>query len=107
MRTVQNRRPFDAIKNANMTVASRAVIARLMQGSPLRHPRFRMFYLGSIGSALGYTMQATIAAWLMATLTPSALMVALVQTSSTAPTLVFGLFALPVRWNPGGPRTNQ
>src|SRR5437762_7177773 len=76
-----------------MIAAPLTLIARLMQGSPLRHPRFRMFYLGSIGSALGYTMQATIAAWLMATLTPSALMVALVQTSSTAPTLVFGLFS--------------
>jgi len=43
--------------------------------------------------ALGYTMQATIAAWLMATLTPSAFMVALVQTASTAPTLLFGLIA--------------
>ena len=38
-------------------------------------------------------MQATVAAWLMATLTPSALMVALVQTASTAPSLLFGLFA--------------
>src|SRR5438477_2588264 len=76
-----------------MIAASRALMLRLVQRSPLRHPRFRMFYLGSIGSALGYTMQATIAAWLMATLTPSAFMVALVQTSSTAPTLAFGLFA--------------
>src|SRR4029079_11013509 len=31
--------------------------------------------------------------WLMATLTTSALMVALVQSASTAPTLLFGLFA--------------
>ena len=38
-------------------------------------------------------MQATVAAWLMATLTPSALMVALVQTASTAPALLFGLLA--------------
>ena len=43
--------------------------------------------------ALGYTMQATIAAWVMATLTPSALMVALVQTASTLPTFLFGLAA--------------
>lgn len=49
--------------------------------------------MGSVGSALGYTMQATVAAWLMATLTPSALMVALVQTASTAPSLLFGLVA--------------
>src|SRR5829696_7483372 len=38
-------------------------------------------------------MQATVAAWLMATLTPSAFMVALVQTASTAPSMLFGLFA--------------
>src|ERR1700750_781677 len=38
-------------------------------------------------------MQAPVAAWLMATLTPSALMVALVQTASTVPTLLFGLAA--------------
>lgn len=65
----------------------------LLAASPLRHRTFRLFYIGSIGSALGYTMQATVAAWLMATLTPSALMVSLVQTASTAPTLLFGLVA--------------
>ena len=67
--------------------------ARLLAASPLRHRTFRLFYIGSIGSALGYTMQATIAAWLMATLTPSAVMVSLVQTASTVPTLLFGLIA--------------
>ncbi|TMG86367.1 MAG: MFS transporter, partial [Betaproteobacteria bacterium] len=70
-----------------------AVASRLLASSPLRHTAFRLFYFGSIGVALGYTMQATIAAWLMATLTPSPLMVALVQTASTAPTLLFGLVA--------------
>src|SRR5438552_1746763 len=93
MRTARRSRAFDTTMPAIMIAAPRALIARLMQGSPLRHPRFRLFYLGSIGSAVGYTMQATIAAWLMATLTPSALMVALVQTASTAPTLAFGLFS--------------
>lgn len=67
--------------------------AQLFESSPLRHAPFRMFYFGSIGVALGYTMQATTAAWLMATLTPSPLMIALVQTASTAPTLLFGLVA--------------
>jgi len=65
----------------------------VFQSSPLRHAPFRLFYFGSIGTALGYTMQATVAAWLMATLTPSPIMVALVQTASTAPTLLFGLLA--------------
>jgi len=68
-------------------------VSRSFASSPLRNATFRNFYIGSIGAALGYTMQATISAWLMATLTPSALMVALVQSASTAPTLLFGLFA--------------
>ncbi len=70
-----------------------SVVPRLLRSSPLRHERFRLFYIGSVGTALGYTMQATVAAWLMATLTPSALMVALVQTASTAPSLLLGLLA--------------
>lgn len=67
--------------------------ARFFRTSPLRRARFRLFYFGSVGTALGYTMQATVAAWLMATLTPSELMVALVQTASTVPALLFGLAA--------------
>ena len=70
-----------------------AFVARSLRSSPLQNAVFRNFYLGSIGAALGYTMQATISAWLMATLTTSALMVALVQSASTAPTLLFGLIA--------------
>ncbi len=76
-----------------VTARITAFVARSFGSSPLRHTPFRVFYLGSIGAALGYTMQATVAAWLMATLTPSALMVALVQTASTAPSILFGLIA--------------
>lgn len=65
----------------------------MFEASPLRQASFRRFYIGSMAVALGYTMQATVAAWLMATLTTSALMVALVQTASTAPSLLFGLLA--------------
>jgi MFS family permease len=71
----------------------RPLVSRLLQSSPLRHERFRRFYIGSASTALGFTMQATVAAWLMATLTTSALMVALVQTASTIPSLMFGLIA--------------
>src|SRR4030081_2767676 len=76
-----------------MKKAPASLVSSLLASSPLRHRPFRLFYFGSIGVSLGYTMQATIAAWLMATLTPSPLMVALVQTASTAPTLLFGLVA--------------
>ena len=67
--------------------------SRQFESSPLRHAQFRMFYVGTIAAALGYMMQTTIAAWVMATLTPSVLMVALVQTASTAPSLIVGLVA--------------
>jgi MFS family permease len=76
-----------------MQTLAASLLTRLFTSSPQRLPRFRRYYLASIGTALGYTMQATIAAWLMATLTPSALMVALVQTASTLPSLLFGLGA--------------
>ena len=70
-----------------------SALSQSVESSPLRYPQFRWFYFASIGVAMGYTMQATMAGWLMATMTPSALMVALVQTASTVPSLVFGLMA--------------
>jgi MFS family permease len=69
------------------------LLGRLLHASPLRYRRFRVYYLGSVGTALGYTMQATLAAWLMATLTPSALMVALVQSAAAIPAVLLGLAA--------------
>ncbi len=71
----------------------RALAAQLFRSSPLRHAHFRNFYIGSIGAALGWATQTTVVAWLMATLTPSALMVALVQSAATVPSLLLGLFA--------------
>jgi len=68
-------------------------LAELFADSPLRHKSFRMFYIGTIAAALGYMMQATVAAWVMATLTTSPLVIALVQTASTAPSLIVGLVA--------------
>lgn len=71
----------------------RSALAHRLRASPLRLPRFRRFYFGSVATALGFTMHATVAAWLMATLTPSAFMVALVQTASTGPALLVGMVA--------------
>ena len=68
-------------------------LAFMFQNSPLRHPVFSLFYSGCVCTALGYTMQGTLAAWLMATLSTSAVMVALVQTATAGPVLVFGLIA--------------
>ena len=76
-----------------MSTRPAEIVTRVFGTSPLRHRSFRLFYFGSVAVALGYTMQATVAAWLMATLTHSALMIALVQTASTLPSLLFGLIA--------------
>ena len=65
----------------------------MFEHSPLRHKPYRWFYFGAVGTAMGFTMLVTMAAWLMATLTPAAWMVALVQSAATLPTLLFGLFA--------------
>ena len=80
-------------QSTSQVAALRSALARRLRGSPLRLPRFRRFYFGSIATALGFTMHATVAAWLMATLTPSAFMVALVQTASTGPALLVGMVA--------------
>lgn len=61
--------------------------------APFRWPIFRKIWLGSLASALGSMIQMTAAAWLMTDLTPSHLLVALVQASVTVPVLLFGLFA--------------
>ena len=45
-----------------MKTSLSAFASRLFAGTPLQHARFRRFYLGSIATALGYTMQTTIAA---------------------------------------------
>ena len=81
-----------AWRDASIAIMSR-MIRQPFGSSPLRHREFRTFYLGTVAAALGYMMQTTISAWVMATLTPSALMVALVQTASTAPSIFVGLFA--------------
>ena len=80
-------------RSAHLVADLRQAVERAFAGSPLRHAHFRTFYFGTVAAALGYMMQTTISAWVMATLTPSALMVALVQTASTAPAIVVGLFA--------------
>ena len=76
-----------------MLTRATSLASQWLRSSPLREPPYRNFYIGTAGAAMGYTAQITIVAWLMATLTPSALMVALVQTASTAPALLLGLFA--------------
>jgi MFS family permease len=60
--------------------------------SPLRQPLFRALWIAAVTSNVGTWMQSTGAVWLMTSLTPSPLMVALVQTATSLP---FFLLALP------------
>ncbi len=53
--------------------------------SPFRQPLFRALWLASVVSNIGTTMNDTAAIWTMATLTPSPLMISLMQTMSSLP----------------------
>jgi MFS family permease len=59
--------------------------------SPLRQPLFRALWIASVASNIGTWMHEAGAGWLMTSLTPSPLMVALMQTASTLPVLLLGL----------------
>jgi MFS family permease len=59
--------------------------------APLRGPVFRMLWLAWLAANVTMWMNDVAAAWLMTTLTDSAVMVAMVQAASTLPVFVLGL----------------
>jgi len=61
--------------------------------APLRFPTFRALWFASMASNFGGLIQGVGAAWLMTTIAGSADMVALVQTSVTAPIMLLSLVA--------------
>ncbi|WP_438273462.1 MFS transporter [Thioclava arctica] len=61
--------------------------------SPFQNPTFRALWSATLFSNLGTLVQAVGAGWLMASLTPSQDMVALVQSSNTLPVVVLSLLA--------------
>ncbi len=58
---------------------------------PLRSPVFRMLWLAWLAANITMWMNDVAAAWLMTSLTDSAVMVALVQAASTLPVFLLGL----------------
>ena len=58
---------------------------------PFRHPAFRMLWIGTLVSNMGGWVQSTAAAWLMTSLSPSAVMVSLVQAASLLPVFLLAL----------------
>jgi MFS family permease len=61
--------------------------------APFRYRAYRAIWAANLASNMGSMVQAVGAAWLMADLTHSHRMVALVQSSNVAPTLLLGLVA--------------
>jgi MFS family permease len=61
--------------------------------APLRRPLFRNRLIASIVSSVGGWMQDTAGTWLMASLTTSPLLIALMQTAASLPVLLLGLIA--------------
>ena len=61
--------------------------------SPLRHPVFRSVWIAWVVASTGTWMQIAGAAWLMTSLTPSPLLVALMQTATSLPVFLVGLLA--------------
>lgn len=59
--------------------------------APLQHKVFRMLWIASIVSNIGTWMHEVGAGWLMTTLAPSPLMVALVQAATSAPVFLLAL----------------
>ena len=59
--------------------------------APLSRPIFRALWISSLVSNIGTWMQNVGAAWAMTSLSPSPLMVALVQSATSLPVFVVGL----------------
>ncbi len=59
--------------------------------APLRQPVFRALWIATIVSNVGTWMHITATAWLMTSLAPSTVMVALVQTATSLPIFLFAL----------------
>src|SRR5260370_20928270 len=59
--------------------------------SPLRRPLFRALWIADVVSSIGTWMHDSAAAWLMTLLTPSPLMVSLVQVATTLPLFMLAL----------------
>ncbi|MDQ0562906.1 MFS family permease [Rhizobium mesoamericanum] len=59
--------------------------------APLRHGTYRRIWFASLASNFGGLIQAVGAAWMMTTITASENMVALVQTSTALPIMLFSL----------------
>jgi MFS family permease len=59
--------------------------------APLRQPLFRALWIASLTSSIGTWMHEVGAVWLMISLTPSPVMVTLMQTAASLPIVLLAL----------------
>jgi MFS family permease len=86
--------PFSPTPNPPPVPAPDAPIEKRTTGfEPLRSSLFRNLWIASTISNLGGWMQDTAGTWLMTVLTPSPLLIALMQTAASLPVLILGLLA--------------
>ncbi len=86
--------PLSPTPNPPPAAAPEAVTGKPVSGfEPLRSPLFRDLWIASTVSNLGGWMQDTAGTWLMTVLTPSPLLIALMQTAASLPVLLLGLLA--------------
>src|SRR5262249_16032863 len=85
-RSPRRRRGFRRL-GGNVPMVTRAESA----WAPLSHPVFRALWIASLVSNIGTWMQNVGAAWVMTSLSPSPLMVALVQSATSLPVFLVGL----------------
>jgi MFS family permease len=77
--------------SATTTATARPVDESLSALAPLRHPVFRMLWITWMTANTTMWMNDVAGAWLMTSLGPSPLWVALVQSASTLPVFLLGL----------------
>jgi MFS family permease len=70
-----------------------SVIDPPQAASPFSFPVYRFLWTANLASSFGTLIQAIGAAWLMTSLTPSPMMVALVQSTTTLPIMLLSLLA--------------
>jgi MFS family permease len=86
--------PLPTIPNPPLAPTPAPVMERQATGfEPLQAPLFRRLWIASTVSNLGGWMQDTAGTWLMTVLTPSPLLIALMQTAASLPVVVLGLLA--------------
>ena len=86
--------PFSPTPNPPPVPAPDARIEKRTTGfEPLQSSLFRNLWIASTVSNLGGWMQDTAGTWLMTVLTPSPLLIALMQTAASLPVLILGLLA--------------